>query len=212
MNTRLLFVLGLAAALSADQLTLTSGVQITGSFLDGNARTIRFVSGDQIRTYSAADVRTIRFGDTDASQPPPIGNVLPAGLAITVKFEVPVDSRRDAVGTDYRGSLVSGLPVGPAPLIPPGSEVTLRLVKDDASGQINGRDVLTMAVVNVLVSGKRYDISTVRVKPSAPVSPKWVNALALQPISATGERVRVPAGIVLMFTLAESLTVDPPSF
>ena len=147
---------------------------LTGSFPDGNARTIRFVTGDVIKTYAASDVVTIRLGEAPADPPttPAVGNVLPAGLSVTVKFLEPIDSRRNAVGTTYRGTLVYGLPAGQTPLIPAGSDVVLKLVNDDASGPINGHNVLTVAVVSITAEGKAYDVTTVRMAPNAPPSGK----------------------------------------
>jgi hypothetical protein len=62
-----MFALGLALAaasiLCADQLALKTGSILQGAFLGGDARTVRFAVGDQVRTISVSDIQSLAFGD-----------------------------------------------------------------------------------------------------------------------------------------------------
>lgn len=58
-----------AAVLSGDQLTLKNGSVVEGSFLGGDARTIRFAVGSQVKTFQLNDVRSIGFGDAQSTTP-----------------------------------------------------------------------------------------------------------------------------------------------
>jgi len=41
-----------ACSLEADQITFQNGQMLEGTFVGGDSRTVRFASGDQVRTYS----------------------------------------------------------------------------------------------------------------------------------------------------------------
>ena len=64
---RVLFVLLFPAILAADSLVLRSGETITGTYAGGDARSIRFVVGDQVKTFPVENVTRIVFESTSAA-------------------------------------------------------------------------------------------------------------------------------------------------
>ena len=58
---RVLFVLLFPAILAADSLVMKSGQTITGTYAGGDARCIRFVVGDQVKTFPVENVTRIVF-------------------------------------------------------------------------------------------------------------------------------------------------------
>jgi len=58
---RVLFVLLFPAILAADYLVMKSGETITGTYAGGDARCIRFVVGDQVKTFPVENVTRIVF-------------------------------------------------------------------------------------------------------------------------------------------------------
>ncbi|MCW5964114.1 MAG: hypothetical protein KIT83_08750 [Bryobacterales bacterium] len=67
MNLRivsmLVVLLGLAALAAADVITFTNGAAVRGTFLGGDARTIRIEVNNQVQTYRISEVASILFGD-----------------------------------------------------------------------------------------------------------------------------------------------------
>ena len=71
-NPFLLFMLVgvLALPVAADTLRLNNGSELEGTFLGGDARTVRFLdSAGNVQSYSIGDVEGIRFGSGQASAP-----------------------------------------------------------------------------------------------------------------------------------------------
>lgn len=131
----LTMLLLLAGASYADTVTLRDGRTVLGSFLGGDARTVRFAVGDRVETYSIGDVTNISFdgGSTssaapaeqprvfrpeprgsdaprltrrDDAPPPPAGQqMIPNGTVLTIRMVDSVDSQRDTLGMTYKASL-----------------------------------------------------------------------------------------------------------
>ena len=177
---RLLSAFLLLAGLGlADTITFRDGHTVNGSFLGGDARTVRMAVGDRVENYSIGDIVSLSFGgpapvSAAPSAPPPAlarreerrealtgGPTLPSGTVLTIRMVDSVDSERDQVGKTFRASLDE--PVqdsGGNTLIPRGSDVVVKLVDDQQSGKLAGRTVLTMDLVSVRVNGRDVEIDT----------------------------------------------------
>jgi len=184
---RLLSALLLLAGLGfADTVTFRDGHTVNGSFLGGDARSIRVAVGDRVENYPLGDITNISFGgpiavaperreeprpefrrqDAPRDEPRPdrradVGTTLASGTVLTVRMVDSVDSERDHVGQTFRASLDE--PVvdsGGNTLIPRGADVVVKLVDDQQSGKIAGRTVLTLDLASVRVNGRDVDINT----------------------------------------------------
>jgi hypothetical protein len=184
---RLLSALLLLAGLGfADTVTFRDGHTVNGSFLGGDARSIRVAVGDRVENYPLGDVTNISFGGPIAAAPErreeprpefrrqepqrdeprpdrraDVGTTLASGTVLTVRMVDSVDSERDHVGQTFRASLDE--PVvdsGGNTLIPRGADVVVKLVDDQQSGKIAGRTVLTLDLASVRVNGRDVDINT----------------------------------------------------
>jgi len=62
----------LANCVMADTVFFRDGRTINGSFVGGDARTIRVAVGDRVETIRVADVDRISFGDPEQSYAPPV--------------------------------------------------------------------------------------------------------------------------------------------
>jgi len=184
---RLLSALLLLAGLGlADTVTFRDGHTVNGSFLGGDARSIRVAVGDRVENYPLGDITNISFGgsiaaaperreeprpefrrqDAPRDEPRPdrradLGTTLASGTVLTVRMVDSVDSERDHVGQTFRASLDE--PVvdsGGNTLIPRGADVVVKLVDDQQSGKIAGRTVLTLDLASVRVNGRDVDINT----------------------------------------------------
>jgi hypothetical protein len=181
---RLLSALLLVAGLGlADTVTFRDGHTVNGSFLGGDARSIRVAVGDRVENYPISDITNVSFGGAPISAAPErrdefrrqepqrdeprpdrradAGTTLASGTVLTVRMIDSVDSERDHVGQTFRASLDE--PVadsGGNTLIPRGADVVVKLVDDQQSGKIAGRTVLTLDLASVRVNGRDVDINT----------------------------------------------------
>ena len=179
----------LANCVMADTVFFRDGRTINGSFVGGDARTIRVAVGDRVETIRVADVDRISFGDPEQSYAPPVlrtppeepayrpapapppppqrrdefGDraMIPAGTVLTIRMVDSVDSQRDYVGQTYQASLDEPvLDPGGRTLVPRGADVVVKLVDDVQSGKIEGRTVLTLDLVSLRVNGREVDVDT----------------------------------------------------
>jgi hypothetical protein len=173
----LAITLFLAGFASADTLTLRDGRFLSGSYLGGDARSVRFAIGDRVDTFKVEDVSGITF---EAPAPPPVtreerrevrrdepredrrdGAELPVGTPLVVRMIDSVDSERDRLGKTFRASLDE--PVvdrNGNTLIPRGADVVVKLVDDQQSGKIQGRTILTLDLLSIQVNGRMVEIDT----------------------------------------------------
>jgi hypothetical protein len=63
------FLLFPAILPAADTLVLRSGPPISRTYEGGDARSIRFVVGDQVKVFAVSDVVSIQFDNPSAKQP-----------------------------------------------------------------------------------------------------------------------------------------------
>ena len=63
------FLLFPAILPAADTLVLRSGPPVSGTYEGGDARSIRFVVGDQVKVVPISDVLSIQFDNPTAKQP-----------------------------------------------------------------------------------------------------------------------------------------------
>jgi hypothetical protein len=174
----------------ADTVFFRDGHSISGSFVGGDARTIRVAVGDRVETIRVADIDRISFGDPEQAYAPPVlrtppeepryqsapppppprparrddfGDraMIPAGAVLTIRMIDSVDSQRDYVGQTYQASLDEPvLDPGGRTLVPRGADVVVKLVDDVQSGKIEGRTVLTLDIVSLRINGREVDVDT----------------------------------------------------
>jgi hypothetical protein len=169
---RVLTLLSLLGGMAfADTLTLRDGRFMSGSYLGGDARSVRFAVGDRVDTFKVEDIAGITFEAQAPAPPPPPreerreerkdGAELPAGTPLVVRMIDSVDSERDAIGKTFRASMDE--PVvdrNGNPLIPRGADVVVKLIDDQQSGKIQGRTILTLDLMSVTINGRTVDINT----------------------------------------------------
>lgn len=172
--------LALAAFLAsawADTLTLKSGRIVEGAYLGGTARDVRMEVGDRIETFGVDQISGIQFQtgravqgsrfDRNTPPQPPVrdsnsytGIEIPAGAAFTVRMIDSVDSDVARLGESFRASIDEPVVVNGNTVIPRGADVVAKLVDDKRSGRIQGRTVLSLALVSVRANDRMVDITT----------------------------------------------------
>ncbi|MCY4587380.1 MAG: hypothetical protein OXB98_15185, partial [Bryobacterales bacterium] len=140
------FLLVLANLTLADELILHNGTVIAGTYIGGDARSVRFIGPDgNVQTYSVGDVSRIVFATSPTTAAPPspapppspgaysqspvahspTGVTVPAGTLITVRLIDSIDADLTGVGERFRGRIddplvVGSYVVGPPPAHAPG--------------------------------------------------------------------------------------------
>lgn len=71
MRLTLVLTMVFCAAAYADVITLKNGRVVNGTYLGGDARTVKVAEGDQVETFQVSDVARIDFGNGDAMPAPP---------------------------------------------------------------------------------------------------------------------------------------------
>src|ERR1700722_14028346 len=62
----------------ADTMTLRDGRVVTGSYLGGDARSVKIAVGDHVDSYRVEEISTITFDGDVSSAPPPAAAPAPA--------------------------------------------------------------------------------------------------------------------------------------
>lgn len=160
-----------------DKLTLRNGKVVEGTYLGGDARSIRMAVGDKIESFAVSEVWSLQFGGAEPAAQPTAGttarsaeparttgtaaaNEIPAGTEIVVRMIDDVDSEVHRVGQTFRASVDEPVIVGGRTLIPRGADVVAKLVESKESGKLAGRAELTMDLVSITVNGKTFDLVT----------------------------------------------------
>ena len=182
----------LANTVMADTVFFRDGHTVNGSYVGGDARTIRVAVGDRVETIRVADVDRISFGESERAYAPPALRTPPeepayrpepapppaarrddfadramiaSGTVLTIRMVDSVDSERDYVGQTFKASLDEPvLDSGGRTLVPRGADVVVKLVDDVQSGKIEGRTVLTLDIVSLRVNGRDVDVDTTAIK------------------------------------------------
>jgi len=177
----------LANCIMADTVFFRDGHTVNGSFVGGDARTIRVAVGDRVETIRVADVDRIAFGESGQAYAPPVLRtppeepayrqapppppsrrddfaeraMIPSGTVLSIRMVDSVDSERDYVGQTFKASLDEPvLDSAGRTLVPRGADVVIKLVDDVQSGKIEGRTVLTLDIVSLRVNGRDVDVDT----------------------------------------------------
>ena len=170
-----LCLLVLAGLALADQLILHNGTVIEGTYLGGDARSVRFIGPDgNVQAYSVGDVSGIGFGTPPPTTvaPPvpglvqrqvahsPTGVTVPAGTLITVRLIDSIDADLTGVGERFRASIDDPIVVGSQVVVPRYADATVQVMRVDQSGALKGRDEVALKIYDVTVNGRSYHVAT----------------------------------------------------
>jgi hypothetical protein len=139
-----------------------------------DVESLRFRLGDRLNSDAAPPRRDDSRDDTPpppdragfartSTQPTPDPNAgaqIPAGTPITVRMIDRVDSEQTRLGQTFRASVDEPVVINGATVIARGSDATVKLVEDKDSGKFEGRTVLTLALMQVMVNGRMIDATT----------------------------------------------------
>lgn len=172
MKHKLLSFWHSAAVLTqADTLILKNGRHLDGTYLGGDARTVKFDANDRIAAYAVSDVEDIRFSSasspTGVSAVPqaPTSPVRPAiqimtNTPITVRLIDPIRSDDAAPGAIYRASVDTPIYSGGRVVIPTYSSAIVQLLDKSEAGHLSGKTSLVLAITKIEIAGTAYNVQT----------------------------------------------------
>lgn len=175
----------LAAGLAADILILKTGKRITGMYIGGDARTVRFIGPDRTpKDYPITEVQAIEFVSSAAPAPAPApapaasaapaaaparaaapaaqasaSLVIPAGTEITVRTIDSIDSKTTAIGERFRCSIDDPVVVGDRLVVPRGADCTVQVMRVQEGGRLTGSEELAVKLYDITINGKAYDVA-----------------------------------------------------
>ncbi|MBI4460046.1 MAG: hypothetical protein HY648_08320, partial [Acidobacteria bacterium] len=175
---------------SADILILKDGRVVTGTFQGADQNSVSFVVNRQTQRYQLSDVNSVTFTSSDQgmtsssspaapsssasrsaySTPAPTstasstttraGITIPTGTELVVRMIDPVDSSIHRTGQTFRASLDEPIVVGGQTIASRGTEVTAKLTEVEQSGRITGRSELTLVLLDMMVDGRKHEVTT----------------------------------------------------
>lgn len=163
-------LLALASLSSADTIQLKAGATLTGTYMGGSGREVRFAVGDQVKTYRVDEVQTISFGDEASSAPgaTPAQHrpasptpMVAADTKVYVRLIDPIDSKRDHVGQTFRASLDRPLyAVNGTLFATQGTDCLIVLVDQQQAGHFTGQTELSVALQSMTVANQTIDLAS----------------------------------------------------
>ncbi|MBI4458825.1 MAG: hypothetical protein HY648_02050, partial [Acidobacteria bacterium] len=85
---------------------------------------------------------------------------IPTGTELVVRMIDPVDSSIHRTGQTFRASLDEPIVVGGQTIASRGTEVTAKLTEVEQSGRIAGRSELTLVLLDMMVDGRKHEVTT----------------------------------------------------
>ncbi len=175
--------LALALPAAADTVRFANGSEVEGTYLGGDARTIRFLGQDgEQKTYRVTDITAIEFGDAAVAMPAATPNApastatdmarpteqavstegvtIPSGTVITARMIDSIDARATAVGERFRASIDDPVVVNDQVVVPRGADCTVQIMRAETAGRVSGSDELAIRLFDVTVNGKAYETAT----------------------------------------------------
>ena len=182
---------GLTALLAADSVTLRDGRTVTGTYLGGDSRSVRFATGERVETFGVEQISTILFGDNQPTPPPPAARRRDSEARLEDRRDDSRDNRRDE-RRDDRSAPVSELR--------PGTMLTVRMIDsiDSQRDQVGKlfRASLDEPIVDpsgntIIPRGADITVKLVDDKESGKLAGRTVLTLSLASIVVNGRPVDI---------------------
>lgn len=197
----LVCIIAASVTLLADSLVLKSGRTVSGTYVGGDARTIKMLANDRVETFDVADVRSIQFGsgsgDSSAPGRSSTGDLTPSGAPSTASNVAP---RRpmtaDGVAPPAAQDAAHGVTV------PAGSSIVVRLIDDvDSERDQIGKTYRASLDESLMVDGviavpKGTDVTLKLIddKQSGKLTGKTVLTLDVDSLTISGQQIEVQTG------------------
>ena len=167
-----------ASQVSNDIIQMRDGTMMQGSFVGGDAQTIKFTTAQGVQSIPLNKVMMLTFAPKKvASSTQPIQKpaptitqapsqpqqpqtvTIPAGTVLMVRMASQVSST-DASGRRFSGKLVADLSANDVVVTPTGTTVYGRVAKSAQAGRLIGKSELALNLTELNIGGKMYPLMT----------------------------------------------------
>lgn len=138
--------------------------------------------------------------------------VIPASTPLAVRTVDALDSQTAAPGAEFRATLDEPIQVNGAVILAKGTDAVLQFVQRKPLGILNAPAELALTLAAVIVNGQRLAIETSDFRTGNSARRKLgalLNGNGRNPLAQAMQRITVPAGTRITFTLTQSLSVSP---
>lgn len=95
-----------------------------------------------------------------APPPQPVDAIFPAGTTVEIQTVDPIDAKTSQPGDEFQATLAQPLTWDSRVIVPAGTNVYLRLVAAQESGQYKGRSELQLQLARLELQGQQYQINS----------------------------------------------------
>ncbi len=172
--------LAMAAAVSADTLTLRDGRVIHGQYIGGTSDAIQMDVNGVVQTFDLRDVRSLTRDSNPPAAPaaPPVlitsspaavaapapapkpGVTVPEGTRILVRMIDGIDSEKNHVGDHFRASLEANLEQDGVVVVRRGTDLYGELANVQGAGHLSGHADLRLELTGILIHDSIVPIVT----------------------------------------------------
>jgi len=178
---KLILGLLIVAAANGDTLYMRDGRTVSGTFLSGNSREVRFLAdGGTAQRHSISMVDRVSFGASDsvsssstavsasntgatrtgAGRNRAGANTVPAGTKVTVRLIDSIDSDKTGEGQTYKASMDEDWIVDGRTIASKGADATVKVVRVNQSGTLSGREEIAVVLSEIDANGRKYIVDT----------------------------------------------------
>jgi hypothetical protein len=224
-----LWVLSLAAILSADTLIMRDGSRVQGTLEGFATRTITFRHADGVsRRYRTSQVKAVEFLSAERANPRAVSGLnfeAPAGSELVVRTVETIDSRNVAADQAFSAIVEQEVTNAAGEVIVPRRSSAQLTIREIALGGERGSPELALEIQSITVAGRRYLVSTAEVTRESDAGTEKNRRAAAAAIGigaivdaagrggvqvlTEGRHVRVPAETVLTFRLDKPVMLRP---
>ena len=171
---------------AADTLYLKDGSDVSGTFLGGDSRQVKFLRSDgSVENYSVSDIEKLQFGEAETadesiSAPVPRSSraaapvaptrqttternasvTVPEGTVITVRLIDSIDTDVAGVGERFRASIEEAVVVEGREVITTTDDAFVEVARVEQAGRVRGKDEISLEVGAFVVNGEEVDANT----------------------------------------------------
>jgi hypothetical protein len=157
-----LTVASAAAPAPVEQPVAEQPVAQTQKPVKSSARRAVAKSNSRANDYAppSAPVTSAPVASVPAAPPKPVTVTVPDGTQISIRLIDSLDSEKNQVGDQFRGTLSHSIMVGDRVAVPAGADVEGRVIDVKGAGHFSGSSLLSVELVGLSMGGKRYELHT----------------------------------------------------
>lgn len=163
----------LVSSVFADEIELSNGKKIEGTFIGRDGDSIKFDADGITMTFNAADVKNISMGSaapasSEAKSEAAVDNgkktakksTLPAGTTLVIRIAETLDPGKIKAGHKFTAKLESAIVIDGVTVVPVDSNVYGVVLEATKSRRLAGKASIKIGVTDIRINGQMHKIKT----------------------------------------------------